>query len=598
MAKSYYGQSKRPVVEGINWGQIGTDISTKINEESKRREDLKVEIDKASNDYIRTVQNTPQGQNQGANERMSNFASSASDYMLILNRKLKSGDIKLRDYNASKANLEQGTNDMFALSKKFNTDFDNSMLRASTTASKLEVRNNAKLQEFANPSASDIIIDPITGQLSVVKMVEEDDGKGGKIRVPSSNSNDISSIFSLQNKQNQQIDKFDTKKFGEDAAKSFDTKYLKSINEGDVGTKDSILQNPLFASAKENYINAALEPTYAAQSILADGSGDYEYSENIEDKGKEGIIVLIPDPNNPNSGVLVPDLTKEQTKEAYDILDEQFMARLGYEETTSLKVDRDIKLLNKELKDFEKKYKSATADGRVTLENLRIDKFNADITAAKTIEQKRQIELKYFDEEKKLGIIKKEADITAATSAEEKRQIELKYLDEEKKLGITKKESDIEAATSAEEKRQIELNYLDENLKLDNAILKKKLEAASKKESTALKDYSSYVTNQYTITEEDIADEDKAEANLIMAYGDLGFKFDTNTFFTDAILITSPDGETTTTILLDSPNAEQSIHNFINLNTPIEDIGRLSKSGKLPNSEKKKGNVDAFGNPI
>ena len=554
MAKSYYGQSKRPVVEGINWGQIGTDISTKINEESKRREDLKVEIDKASNDYIRTVQNTPQGQNQGANDRMSNFASSASDYMLILNRKLKSGDIKLRDYNASKANLEQGTNDMFALSKKFNTDFDNSMLRASTTASKLEVRNNAKLQEFANPSASDIIIDPITGQLSVVKMVEEDDGKGGKIRVPSSNSNDISSIFSLQNKQNQQIDKFDTKKFGEDAAKSFDTKYLKSINEGDVGTKDSILQNPLFASAKKKYINAALEPTYAAQSILADGSGDYEYSENIEDKGKEGIIVLIPDPYNPNSGVLVPDLTKEQTKEAYDILDEQFMARLGYEETTSLKVDRDIKLLNQELKDFEKDYKSATADGRIILENLRIDKFNSDLTAAKTIEQKRQIELKYFEDEKELGIIKKEADITAATSAEEKRQIELKYLDE--------------------------------NLKLDNAILKKKLETASKEESTALKDYSSYVTNQYTLTEEDIADEDKAEANLIIAYRDLGFKFDTYNLFDDAITITSPDGKTTTKILLDSPTAEQSIHNFINLNTPIENIGRLSKSGSLTKSEK------------
>ena len=345
MAKSYYGQSKRPVVEGINWGQIGTDISTKINEESKRREDLKVEIDKASNDYIRTVQNTPQGQNQGANERMSNFASSASDYMLILNRKLKSGDIKLRDYNASKANLEQGTNDMFALSKKFNTDFDNSMLRASTIASKLEVRNNAKLQEFSNPSASDIVIDPITGQLSVVKMIEVDDGKGGKMRVPSSNSNDISSIFSLQNKQNQQIDKFDTKKFGEDAAKSFDNRYLKSINQGNVGTKDSILQNPLFASAKENYIKAALEPTYAAQSILADGGGDYEYSENIEDKGKKGIIVLIPDPNNPNSGVLVPDLTKDQKDEAYNILDEQFMARLGYAETKGEKVKPSSTLL-------------------------------------------------------------------------------------------------------------------------------------------------------------------------------------------------------------------------------------------------------------
>ncbi len=52
--------------------------------------------------------------------------------------------------------------------------------------------------------------------------------------------------------------------------------------------------------------------------------------------------------------------------------------------------------------------------------------------------------------------------------------------------------------------------------------------------------------------EGDILDEDIAEKNLAMAYGDLGFKFDTNNFFDDAILITSPDGETTTTILLDS----------------------------------------------
>ena len=566
MAKSYYKQSERPVVEGINWGKIGTDLTTKLNEEVKRREDLKVEIDQASNDYLRTVQDTPQGQNVGANQRMSAFADNASTYMLDLDRKLKAGQIRLRDYNSMRANLQQGTTDMFGVAKKFNASFDNDMLRASTVASKLEVRNNAKLQEFSNPSASDIIIDPITGQLSVVKMIEVDDGKGGKMRVPSSDSNDISSIFSLQSKQSQQIDKFDTKKFGEDAAKSFDNRYLKSINEGNVGTRDSILENPLFADAKENYIKAALEPTYAGQSILADGSGDYEYSENIEDKGKEGIIVLVPDPNNPNSGVLVPDLTKDQYDEAYSILDDQFKARLGYAETTSLKVDRDVKALNKDLKQFEKEYKEATAEQRVEIENLRIDKLESDLTASKTIEDKRQIELKYFEEEKILGITKKESDLTAATSIEEKRQIELKYFDE--------------------------------NLELDNDILKKKLEAASKEESTMLKDYSSYVQNQYTLTEADIEDEDKAEDNLVMAYGDLGFKFDTNTAFTDAMLITSPDGKTATTILLDSPNAAQAIQNFINLNTPLLTIGRLDKSGSLQKSEKKEGEVDAFGNTI
>eukprot|EP01050_Picozoa_sp_SAG11_P018476 SAG11_NODE_2797_length_2960_cov_1.934988_3_plen_682_part_00 len=402
MAKSYYKQSERPVVEGINWGKIGSDLTNKLSEEVKRREGLKVEIDQASNDYLRTVQDTPQGQNVGANQRMSAFADNASRYMLDLDKKLKSGQIRLRDYNAMRANLKQGTTDMFGISKKFNDNFNNDMLRASTVASKLEVRNNAKLQEFANPSASDIIIDPITGQLSVVKMVEVDDGKGGKMRVPSSNSNDISSIFSLQNKQNQQIDKFDTKKFGEEAAKSFDNRYLKSINEGNVGTRDSIIQNPKFAAAKENYIKAALEPTYAGQSILADGSGDYEYSENIEDKGKEGIIVLIPDPNNPNSGVLVPDLTKDQYDEAYSILDEQFMARLGFSETTSLKVDRDLKKL-------EVDYKRNTLEKRVKLANLSVDKIEQDI---------------------KQGKEKHDANMKAATTKEEKAQVEALYYEE------------------------------------------------------------------------------------------------------------------------------------------------------------------------
>ena len=423
MAKSYYKQSERPVVEGINWGKIGTDLTTKLNEEVKRREDLKVEIDQASNDYLRTVQDTPQGQNVGANQRMSAFADNASTYMLDLDRKLKAGQIRLRDYNSMRANLQQGTTDMFGVAKKFNASFDNDMLRASTVASKLEVRNNAKLQEFSNPSASDIIIDPITGQLSVVKMIEVDDGKGGKMRVPSSDSNDISSIFSLQSKQSQQIDKFDINKFGEDAAKSFDNKYLKSINLGNVGTKDSILENPLFADAKENYIKAALEPTYAGQSILADGSGDYEYSENIEDKGKEGIIVLIPDPNNPNSGVLVPDLTKDQYDEAYSILDEQFMARLGFSETTESQAERDALTKANTLKQLEIEYKTETAKDRADLANLSVDKIEQDIKqgkekhasdmdAAKTKEEKERIELKYLDEDKSLRNQLTEAQVT------------------------------------------------------------------------------------------------------------------------------------------------------------------------------------------
>ena len=117
MATSYYKQSSRDKVEGINWGQIGTDLSEKLTTEQTRRDDLKTEIDNESKEYVRGFNDMPQGTNQGANERLSVFADDASQYMLNLNKRLKAGDIKLKDYNAQKTNLEQGTTDMFQVSK-------------------------------------------------------------------------------------------------------------------------------------------------------------------------------------------------------------------------------------------------------------------------------------------------------------------------------------------------------------------------------------------------------------------------------------------------------------------------------------------------
>ena len=84
MAKSYYKQSERPVVQPVNWGEISSNLSEKLLAEQKRREDLKIKLDEESRDYIRTFNDAPQGQHDGANERMARFASDASAYMLDL----------------------------------------------------------------------------------------------------------------------------------------------------------------------------------------------------------------------------------------------------------------------------------------------------------------------------------------------------------------------------------------------------------------------------------------------------------------------------------------------------------------------------------
>ena len=568
MAKSYYKQSERPVVEGVDWGQISTDLSAKLATEQKRREDLKTQLDTESRDYMSEFNDTPQGQHVGSNERMARFADDASMYMLDLDKKLKSGQLPLRDYNAMRANLQQGTTDMFNVSNKFNTNYDASLLRAgSGEASAEEIYQNAQLQAFGDPSSTGIYIDPVSGQMSLAKLVDDGNGK----LVPSSKPSDRKSVFSLKNSVERKINNFNMKEFSEGIKGEYDMKYQKVIEDKNVGLVEDMKESDDFKEATNYIISGELVNTHNAASILTNRAGkEYRFvtldTNKLPDVQEEGVIYLVPDPTNPNSGATQPLLTKNQTDEATDILRTAINSKIGVTETSSLEVKRESIKLSNDINQLKVDWLNSTKDDRVKLENLKVDKYNADLTAAK--------------------------------SAEEVRQIEIKYLEDEKDLGITKKEAEITAAKSLEEKRQVELKYLDENLMIDNDLLKKKLEASNKEESTLLKDYSSYVTNQYTITDEDIEDEDKAEENLVMAYGDIGFTFDTNKAFTDAILITSPDGKTTTTILLDSPNAEQSIHNFINLNTPLLTINKLGQSGNLPKSKKKEGSTPKKKTPI
>ena len=580
MAKSYYKQSERPVVEGVNWGQISTDLSAKLLAEEKRREDLKTKLDTESRDYMREFNDTPQGQHDGSNERMSRFASDASAYMLDLDKKLKAGQLPLREYNAMRANLKQGTTDMFEVSKKFNTDYAASLERANSgNASAEEVYQNAQIQAFGDPASSGIYIDPSTGQMSVAKMVDDGNGR----LVPSSNPSEQKSMFSLKNTVERKIDNFNVNEFSEGIKGAYDVKYQKVIESGDVGLLNDMKKNPDFVKATNDLIQRELVNTHSAASILTNRAGkEYKFetlpNNKLPEVQEEGVIYLVPDPTNPNSGASQPLLTKKQEAEASEILRTAIDSKIGVTETSSLEIKR-------ESQELANKLSQEKLDRYVLMTPIEIIKEGLSVENLKELGEQRAE--------------KHESDMEAAESIEEKRQIELKYLDEEKQLKIlntetmmgeraAKNEADLAAAKTTEEKQRIQIKYLDDKLKLDNELLEQKIKQGDKKNSTALKDYNTYVQNRYTLNEGDILDEDIAEENLVMAYSDLGFKFDTNTWYQDeGIKITSPDGETTITIILDSPNAEQSIHSFINLNTPIESIGRLSKSGSLTKSEKK-----------
>lgn len=327
MAKSYYKYGSRPERVNVDWGEISKDFSTRLLEERNRREDLKAEISADTKKFIRTVQDTPQGQNQGVNDRMAQFAESAIETRRMQEEKLKSGELKLRDYYAQKANLEQGTNDLFEVAKNFNATFDKRMERANTNASQIEIWNNGRMQDFANPAVSEIMVDPDTGEVLVAKVV---DGVPDK--------KNIASVFSLKSGINQEIDRVDVKDWANKTLDTYKEDFEQVLASG--GSVTSKLQNPKFKEAIDKDIAAKLKTgSYTAASVLVDNTGEeYTFSTDPEDKGKDGVIVMKPDPQNPGSGVLVPDLTEEQEKKAADVLKESILGRLGQTEEAAPKI--------------------------------------------------------------------------------------------------------------------------------------------------------------------------------------------------------------------------------------------------------------------
>ena len=353
MAKSYYKQSERPVVEGVDWGQISTDLSAKLATEQKRREDLKTQLDTESRDYISEFNDTPQGQHDGSNERMARFADDASMYMLDLDKKLKSGQLPLRDYNAMRANLQQGTTDMFNVSKTFNTNYDASLLRAgSGEASAEEIYQNAQLQAFGDPSSTGIYIDPVSGQMSLAKLVDDGNGK----LVPSSKPSDRKSVFSLKNSVERKINNFNMKEFSEGIKGEYDVKYQKVISGGDVKTLDDMKKSEDFEKATNDLIQRELVNTHNAASILTNRA-DKEYTfetldtNKLPDVPKEGVIYLVPDPTNPNSGATQPLLTSTQELEASEILRTAINSKIGVTETSKTK-GKNVKPASTLLKDY------------------------------------------------------------------------------------------------------------------------------------------------------------------------------------------------------------------------------------------------------
>lgn len=338
---TYYKYAERQADSYINWAEIGSNISTMLRDEEKIREEKRAAIDKASRDFGEQLSNAPTGEHQGLNEWTLNYANDAQQARLMQDRLLKSGQLKLKDYNIMRQNINDGTSQVFNLSKEYQDEYKVKMERLksadpATASQELEAWLMGTVEGFANFTKSRILINPTDFRLSVGIMEPDPDNKG-VMRL----SNNVATVNELRNRIKAKFDKFDTQA----ATTAVSTKLAEYVTAeikrgsetraGYVMSIEDAMNRPGYQKAVNEAIDSYLTNPYNISSVLTEDIGvdkngqAFTFTFNEEEaKGKSNVIFLERD----ESGMPKPRFTEEQKKAVHDYMKGQIEQQIKHKE--------------------------------------------------------------------------------------------------------------------------------------------------------------------------------------------------------------------------------------------------------------------------
>ena len=325
--KSYYKYATRMADSQVNWAEVASDMNTMLSETQALRQARRDQIDEASRQFGETLSNAPQGEAVNINQYALDHADNAQQFMLMQDQLLKSGKLKLRDYNLGRTNLEQGTRGLFETMKEAQEQYKIKMERAKASgvavqnpdgtfmvgSQKLESWLMEEVEAFGNFNNTSAFINPTNGMVSIMK-IKSADGKAQGRTVTGQAIGDVPDVRTMapagqtpsdfltiqQLRQNvtQKFDKYDLSAGLADQVKnladSFVTAALDPENKyyGRITSVDDLRDIPEYDDAKKQLINEIKANEYNAASILTNtavknASGDdYTYTRNPELQGE------------------------------------------------------------------------------------------------------------------------------------------------------------------------------------------------------------------------------------------------------------------------------------------------------------------------
>ena len=330
---TYYKFAEREADSFVNWAEIGKGLTDMLQEQTKIREDKRAAIDQVTRENLKSLAEAPTGDHTGLNTWSLDYADNARQAILLQDRLLKSGALKLKDYTVMRQNLNDGTDELFSVIKNYQAAFKEKRDRMISNDPKnksqaFEMDLMAYTEQFGDFSKSKAMIDPNNFMVNVGIMEPDPENQGvmkvGKMIAPAA---------FLKKIQNTKVDYFDSNGAADVVSKSFGGFTESTIQDlsrlqGKVVTIEDVRKRPGYEEAINEEINALFSNPFNMTSILTNDlvkdKNNKPYVSNIS--GKEGnVIEFVFDPK---TNYYKPNLTAEQEQAAREAMRNKIERRL------------------------------------------------------------------------------------------------------------------------------------------------------------------------------------------------------------------------------------------------------------------------------
>ena len=200
---SYYKYKERDEASRVNWNAISSDVVKTLKEQEASREKSRQEIEKNTRESLEQIADAPQGENKSANQWILGASADSSEYLMMLNRQLKSGSLDPRDYTLARQNLEDSYGHLKDISQKAQEESSITIkgINDGTLIAGLTGAVQGDLDGFQKWNETKAYINPNTGVMSIGKV-----GDDGKLKDGASN---YTTIEGFANQMRVRFDRWD-----------------------------------------------------------------------------------------------------------------------------------------------------------------------------------------------------------------------------------------------------------------------------------------------------------------------------------------------------------------------------------------------------